>query len=162
MSQGLSSNLQKQSGKYPKITWVVFMCSSKRALEHPLPETKERTWASFLFLSILKYWFFFFKENMCHPWLNVKLGFISLGCKTVKVNQCFVLDYAAQNSPVDSENIQTSASHSSLPRLPQDKRSEHRIHLSCGSCHSHYQHYAFSYHFYLWYIFICKLDIVRE
>lgn len=46
MGLGLISSLQKQPEKYPRITWVAFMCSSKRTLEHPLTGTKERAWAS--------------------------------------------------------------------------------------------------------------------
>lgn len=73
------------------------------------------------------------------PMIEFEVRIYSLGYSTVKVNQCFVPDYTAQNSPVDSENIKTSASHSSLPRLPKDMGSEYRIHLRCGSCHSRYQ-----------------------
>lgn len=162
MSQGLSSNLQKQSGKYPKITWVVFMCSSKRTLEYPLPETKERTWTSLLLLSILKYWFFFSRKTcVTHDWMWSKGLFPWVAKQSRSISVLFWI-----MQPSILLLTQRTSKHL-LPTVHclgylRTNASEHRIHLSCGNCHLHYQPYAFSYHFYLWYTFICKLDTGRE
>jgi hypothetical protein len=102
MGLSLIRRFQKQSKRQPEITCVVFMSPSKRTLEHPLLGTEERASTSNQFWNTD---FFFLKENMRYPWLNLKWRLISLGYKTVKVNLGFVPDHMACLSPVNADNI---------------------------------------------------------